>query len=171
MEFDDGVKLYSAETGALPDGTKLNCGYWPVTEDGNEEIPEDDLNDEPEDLLGKDIYFRVDINGAEGLPGELCKDTFVTYQFKHEPDKKFSTEIVKGKNPNPTWDYKVQHCFDKVDDYMLDYIKHGEIIVKTWGTPDFGEVPRDISNPMKRGKTIVAKEQFEKEEKRDSQER
>jgi len=35
--------------------------------------------DEPKELVGKEIYFRVEIDSASNLPVELCKNVFVTY--------------------------------------------------------------------------------------------
>ena len=42
----------------------LDATYTPVTYDGDEDIPEEYEVNEPEELLGKEIFFRVDVNGA-----------------------------------------------------------------------------------------------------------
>lgn len=53
--------------------------YWPSGPDGKGEPAEDLLVDEPEELEGKAIWFRVEIEYAKQLPKDLCKNTFVTY--------------------------------------------------------------------------------------------
>ena len=84
---NDGGPINMLSTTAGKDGIsgKLLCSYWPVNYDGSEDLPDEMLVDEPEELLGKDIYFRVDIEGASDLPNDTCKDVYVEYIFKHEP--------------------------------------------------------------------------------------
>jgi len=79
----------------------MMVSYWPVGENGGE--PSDDVlvEEDPKELLGKSIWFRVEIDGAKGLPKDLCKNTFVTYQMKHEAGVVFSTEERKGQDMNP----------------------------------------------------------------------
>ena len=40
---------------------------------------------EPNELIGKkDMYFKINIIKAEGLPINFCKNAFVTYQLKFD---------------------------------------------------------------------------------------
>jgi hypothetical protein len=77
----------------------------PVDQEGNEDIPEDDLPDQPEDLLDRRIDFVVNITHAKDLPSNFSKDVFVEYQFYLE-DKKYHTCVVEGKNRNPEFNYR-----------------------------------------------------------------
>ena len=45
--------------------------------EGNDEIAEEDLPDQPEDLLDRRIDFIVSIMRAKDLPSNFCKDVFV----------------------------------------------------------------------------------------------
>ena len=108
----------------------LDATYTPVTYDGDEDIPEEYEVNEPEELLGKEIFFRVDVNGAQNLPADTSKDTYCTYIFKHEPDVVYSTEQFKGKNCNPAWKYSKQHRIEMLTDYHLDYFKTGSVSKK-----------------------------------------
>jgi hypothetical protein len=93
-------KILSSE-GAEGSRGQMMVSYWPVGENGGE--PSDDVlvEEDPKELLGKSIWFRVEIDGAKGLPKDLCKNTFVTYQMKHETGVVFSTEERKGQDMNP----------------------------------------------------------------------
>jgi len=61
------------------------------------------------------------------LPKDLCKNTFVTYQMKHESGVVFSTEESKGKDANPVFNYKHTHHVEMVTDYILDYFDQGNV--------------------------------------------
>lgn len=126
---NDGNSINMLSTTAGKDGIsgKLMCGYWPVNYDGSEDLPDELLVDEPDELLGKEIFFRVDIDSAAGLPNDTCKDCYVEYIFKHEPEMKYQTPQCSGKNANPKFDYKKQHRIDALSEYHLDYFKDGNV--------------------------------------------
>ena len=49
------------------------------------------------ELIGlKDLYFKVYIREASGLPKHLNCNPFVTYQFKFESNEVYSTPEVQG---------------------------------------------------------------------------
>jgi len=47
-------------------------------------------------MMGKEIFFRVEIDSAKDLPLDLSMNVFVTYQFKHEPNQIYSTNEHDG---------------------------------------------------------------------------
>lgn len=53
----------------------------PCDEDGNEELDEDLLPDEPEELLENEIYFKVKIDHLSDLPDDFCSNVYCEYQF------------------------------------------------------------------------------------------
>ena len=130
LESEGKINIFSTSGGTDGKNGELDCAYWPVTIDGSEDLPDELLVDEPQELLGKEIHFRVQVNGAKNIPMDLCKDSFVTYAFKHEPDQLYRTDEVTGKNPDPVWNYKRQHTVDCVSDYILDYFKDGHVSLK-----------------------------------------
>lgn len=84
LNNDLEAKILSSE-GVQGTRGNLKLEYWPTAPDGVGEPDDDMLCDEPSELVGKEIFFRVEIQSASGLPADLCKNVFVTYQFKHEP--------------------------------------------------------------------------------------
>jgi len=74
----------------------LDIKYWPCAADGVSEPADDVLCDEPHELVGKEVNFRVEIKGATGLPADLFKNVFVRYSFKHEPGVVYQTDEVVG---------------------------------------------------------------------------
>ena len=105
----------------------LNLAYWPCAPNGVDEIDDDMIVDDPSELLGRDVHFRVEINHATDMPSDLCKNVFVTYAFKHEPQTVYSTGECVGQMQNPVFNYKKVHCFDSVSSYMIDYIESGDV--------------------------------------------
>lgn len=90
LQNDLDAKILSSE-GAQGTRGSLMIKYWPCAADGVGEAADDVMCDEPHELIGKEINFRVEIDHAKGLPEDLCKNVFVTYQFKHEPGVVYST--------------------------------------------------------------------------------
>jgi len=78
LNNDLDAKILSSE-GQQGVRGNLNIKYWPCASDGVGEAEDDVMVDEPKELVGKEIYFRVEIDSASNLPVELCKNVFVTY--------------------------------------------------------------------------------------------
>lgn len=126
LNNDLDAKILSSE-GAQGVRGNLLVKYWPCAEDGIGEAEDDVMCDEPSELVGKEIWFRVEIDQASNLPAELCKNVFVTYQFKHEPGIIYSTGEFEGQTPDPVFNYKKTHHIDLVTDYIIDYIDSGNV--------------------------------------------
>jgi hypothetical protein len=134
------LKIFTTNT-SIPNGEcgNLSVGYTPTDATGNGDPPEDLLDVEDiKQMLGREIYFNVNIDKAINLPMELCTNVYVEYIFKHEPEAVYRTPVFDGKNPNPVWNYKNLHSVDCLNDYILDYFNSGNIVFKTYGNPAFG---------------------------------
>ena len=116
---------------------KLAIKYYPCDASGEGEPDDELLVEEPNELLGKEIHFRVEIDRAIDLPKDLCKNVFVTYQFKHEPGVIYSTEEHAGQDRNPAFNYKKVHNIDLITDYILEYFDSGNIPFKAYAYPEF----------------------------------
>jgi len=125
----------------IPGGVagQLTCSYWPCDIGGDGEPDDELLVEEPQELLGKEIFFRVQIEKAANLPNDLCKDVFVTYIMKHEPDVIHRVPAFEGKTQNPVFNFKKVHRIDEVNDYLLEYFDSGNVVFKTYGNPSFGQ--------------------------------
>ena len=126
LENELEAKILSSE-GAEGARGQLKIAYWPCDKEGDGEPDDDLLVEEPKELLGKDICFRVEVASASGLPKELCKNVFVTYQFKNEPGVIYSTENCEGQTMQPEWNHKQVHNIDCVSEYVLEYFDSGNV--------------------------------------------
>lgn len=91
------AKIFSSEGAQGTRGT-IDVSYRPCAEDGVGEVEDDVMCDEPEELVGKQLDFVVMIDKCNGLPSELCKNVFVEYRLKHEPEIVYRTETCAGMN-------------------------------------------------------------------------
>lgn len=119
---------------------KLDVNIVPVDENGNEEIPDEDVPDQPEDLLNRRIDYLVQISQAKDLPSNFCKDVFVEYQIYLE-EEKYRTEVVPGKNRDPEFKYQKHHTQSVVTENFLKYIKDECLTFKVFGFPDVKKQP------------------------------
>jgi hypothetical protein len=51
----------------------------PCKEDGNEDLDEDSMPDDPNDLLNTSISFKVKISHISNLPQDFCRNIFCEY--------------------------------------------------------------------------------------------
>jgi kinesin family member 1 len=116
----------------------LQVEYKPCDKNGNcdeDAIPEELIVENSEELVGaKDIYFKVFVKGATGLPKNLNCNPFVTYQFRYE-NSLFTTEEIPGVNSNPRWNYEQVHKIDYVDERMVEELKTGSISFMVYAYP------------------------------------
>lgn len=91
--------------------------------------------------MDKEIFFKVKVDSASNLPSSLCKDVFVNYIFKHEPEITHRVPMVEGRTQNPVFNYEKVHRIDAVNNYILDYFKSGSIVLKVYGNPEIGAMP------------------------------
>lgn len=64
-----------------------------------DEVGEDDFADveDKNDLIGKDLSFKMDITALSNLPEDLSTSPFITYSLKYEPNTVNSTDESKGQ--------------------------------------------------------------------------
>lgn len=134
VENKMNCKILSSE-GAKGIRGSVNLGYWPCAENGVDEPEDDVFCDEPHELVGKKVNFKVEINDAEDLPADLCKNSYVTYSLKYEPDTVYQTEKCDGLNQKPSFNYGKVHSVDCVSDYIIEYFQSSSIGFQVWAEP------------------------------------
>ena len=124
---------------------RLDVNVIPVDEDGESELPEEKVPEEPTDLIGQRIDFIVKINKAIELPDNFCKDVFCEYTF-FLSEEKFSTTQIIGKDTNPQFDYRQHHTVEYCSENFVEYLKNDsvsflvylifQLCIKIYGYPD-----------------------------------
>ena len=60
---------------------QLTINVGPCEEDGNESMDEDNISDNPEDMIGQSIDFKVNIDNITNLPEDFCRNIFCEYEY------------------------------------------------------------------------------------------
>ncbi|KAI0212276.1 Kinesin-like protein KIF28P [Lamellibrachia satsuma] len=104
----------------------------PCKKDGTELT--DDYVDDPEELVGKDLHFKVKILNAQGLPGKFVS-TCCKYKM-YLDGQPTTTKEVAGMNPE--YGYEKQYVFHPVTNQFVDYLQNDALIIEVWGRQKAG---------------------------------
>lgn len=113
------------------------------------DLGDDDFVDNPQELVGKSLSFKILIPHARGLNSKYDK-TFASYRFYLDEDPT-KTEMVAGSNPE--YKHEKMFHFKVVTESMVEYIEQGQLIIEVWGSQK--EVPR--STPAAKGAKATGK--------------
>jgi hypothetical protein len=118
---------------------KLDINVVPVDMDGESDLPDDMIPEDPNDLIGNRIDFVVQIAKATELPEDFCRDVYCEYTF-YLGEEKFTSEAITGKNRNPEFNFRYHHTIDPCTDYFLKYLQKDSLCIKIFGFPDFKQI-------------------------------
>ncbi len=118
---------------------KLDINVVPVDMDGESDLPDDMIPEDPNDLIGHRIDFVVQIAKATELPEDFCRDVYCEYTF-YLGEEKFTSEAITGKNGNPEFNFRYHHTIDPCTDYFLKYLQKDSLCIKIFGFPDFKQI-------------------------------
>lgn len=91
-------------------------------------------------LLGqKDLYFKIYVKNASGLPVENNRNVYITYQFDFGDEHEYKTEIFEGCSSKPNFDYEFLHRIKKIDEEVVDELVDGSISFSVYGYPPLEE--------------------------------
>jgi hypothetical protein len=114
---------------------QLDINVVPCNENGDEELNEDLLTDDPMDLLNQALDFKVKISQISNLPEDFCREIYCEYEF-YMDKAKYSTSPSPGKNTSPTINYERQHHVDCVTKFLIDYMLEDKLTIKIYGTQE-----------------------------------
>lgn len=142
--IDNPSEIVLIGTNFLNHGS-LRVNVVPTDENGNYDEDDEDLFvEEPEELLQRHrLDFAIEIERAENLPINFCKDVFVEYQLFLD-DTKYKTSVQEGKNRNPEINYRRQHTQEPVTQNFLNYLLNENIVFKLFGFPDVNKKPEGL---------------------------
>ena len=140
---------------------KLEVNIMPVDEDGESEVSEDIIPEEPEDLIGKRIDFIVEIKQATKLPKNFCRDVYCEYKF-FLSDEIYQSAKILGKDENPQFDFRHHHTIEYCTPGLIEHLKKDsvsisdllfipylQLCIKLFGFPDLD--PKDVKTESRGG--------------------
>jgi hypothetical protein len=144
MDNPRNVPIVSMLTNEIVGEVHINA--VPCDENGNEEFEEEDLTDDPMDMLNKELHFKIKIDKITNLPEDFCRDIFCEYKFFLD-ETKYTTSVCKGSNQNPVLNYEHIHHVDCVTKFLIDYLNDTKLAVKIYGNKEMKmKKPQGIDN-------------------------
>jgi len=128
-----------------PNGNKiasLEIDIIPTDEEGK--ILDKDPPDDPMELIGNPLNYKVFIKDAKDLFENFCKDVFVEYTSFYDSGI-YRTKVVNGKNKNP--------IFNEYFENRIDYLTKDEIELLMKGKMEFRVF--SYEEVVKKGKTLL----------------
>ena len=120
---------------------KLQVSLIPCTDDGEDLdidcMSDDEIPEDPRDLVDKPLYFAIAIDGAE-LPITCCNDVFARYNLLQSDGTtcEYNTKKIGGKNQNPSFKYRKLHNFNPVTESTLSYLLNYNLAIEVYGCYD-----------------------------------
>eukprot|EP00668_Euglena_longa_P014107 GGOE01018079.1.p1 GENE.GGOE01018079.1~~GGOE01018079.1.p1 ORF type:complete len:918 (-),score=221.74 GGOE01018079.1:271-2829(-) len=141
MEFDSDAPVISviSKTEGRINVSLLPCDRNGGTGPWEDDDPLDPFVEEPEELLGTTIRFRLQITDVifNMEKGSACQfsNTWCRYKWNVADFEESWTEtpVCKESTFNPKFGFQKEHKL-KVDQEALERLKAGRIIIQVWGT-------------------------------------
>ncbi|XP_022096862.1 kinesin-like protein KIF28P [Acanthaster planci] len=136
----------------------LKVEIYPCNADGSN-LAEDDFVDEPEELLGRQVAFKIVLTHARGLPSRFQKSR-CKYRFYLDKNPAQTSEIAGTCNPD--YNYNKIVSVNAVTKQLLEYFNEGMLTVEVWGrqsdTSKKGRVARGRPKTASTNGTVEAEE-------------
>ncbi|RXG71196.1 Kinesin-like protein KIF28P [Armadillidium vulgare] len=103
----------------------------PCNKSGKEYSEKDDVFvDNPDDLIGRDLYFKIKIMGARGLPNRYS-EVYCTYKFYLDEEEHKTKPVTDTTNPN--FKYEKKFTYKPVTKQFIDYLMKESLVIKVKG--------------------------------------
>mmetsp|Transcript_54861 Transcript_54861/g.158708 ORF Transcript_54861/g.158708 Transcript_54861/m.158708 type:complete len:993 (+) Transcript_54861:204-3182(+) len=109
----------------------LRVEISPMGRDGTVGVPDDEVVDDPEELLGTRLAVQVHVVKASQLPEALANDVRIEFNYFID-DRPHQVPMVAGHNENPVFDYTKVFVQDPVTSRFLEYLQQ-KLVFRVYG--------------------------------------
>lgn len=109
----------------------LRVEVSPLAQDGTPGVPDNEVVDDPEELLGTRMAVLVHVVRASDLPEALASDVRVEFNYFID-EKAHKVPMVLGHNRNPVFDFKKTFVQDPVTSRFLEYLQ-SKLVFSVYG--------------------------------------
>lgn len=110
----------------------LRVELWPVAKDGSLGIPDEEVVEDPEDLLGNKMTILLKVAHASDLPEALANDVRVEYDYFIDA-MPYQVPRVDGVDCNPKFNYDHTFVQDPVTSRFLEYLRTKTLVFRVFG--------------------------------------
>jgi len=148
LQVDNHVDARILSTEGHQAGT-LRVEVVPLARDGSEGVPDEEIVDEPEELLGTRMTILVHVVSASDLPEALANDVRVEYNYFID-EKPRHIPAVQGHSCNPVFSHKQVFVQDPVTSRFLEYLQT-RLMFRVYGRDSAAqEIARTQGSPSAR---------------------
>lgn len=101
----------------------LECDIIPHDDEG---IEFDEVPEQPSELIGQPLNFKVYIKEAHDLPENFCRNTQVEYTSFHD-NMPYKTKVVEGKTRNPIFEEYMEHHIEYLTKEDVEYLEKDKV--------------------------------------------
>jgi hypothetical protein len=131
MQLETEVDSKILSTEGRPVGS-LHCEIWPLSKAGATIIPDEEIVDDPQSLLGQSLAFKLVITRAVGLPEALNHNLRLEYQF-YLDEELYRVTAVQSVASDAVFKYERVFKIDVVTQRLIDYFKDEAITFNIFG--------------------------------------
>jgi hypothetical protein len=127
------AKVLSAQGQHVGD---LCVEVWPLAKDGSEDIPDDEIADDPQELVGQPFTARMKIKGIEGLATSKFEQARVTYCFAPGHDGLDGTVEVGPISLSAgcgNFEFSKDHEIASMTSGLLAHFEKNEVLLAVYG--------------------------------------
>jgi len=126
----------------------LRVEVIPLGSDGTPGVPDAEVVDDPQDLLGSKLACLLKVVKAADIPEALANDVRVEYNYFVD-EKPHRVPAALGHNRNPVFNYTKTFVQDPVTSRFLDYLQSSKLVFRVYGRDTAAESVRDASEAAK----------------------
>ena len=102
----------------------LTCDVIPHDDDGNEF---DEIPDDPNELIGQPLSFKVYIKDCKDLPENFCKNVQIEYT-NFVDNMIYKTKVIEDRNRNPEFEEYFEHHIEYLTKDDIDYLVKEKVL-------------------------------------------
>eukprot|EP00928_Gymnodinium_smaydae_P003074 TRINITY_DN11101_c0_g1_i1.p1 TRINITY_DN11101_c0_g1~~TRINITY_DN11101_c0_g1_i1.p1 ORF type:complete len:517 (-),score=168.53 TRINITY_DN11101_c0_g1_i1:137-1687(-) len=112
---------------------RLRVELWPCARDGSPGVPDEEVVDDPSELLGSTMTILVHVVGAKGLSPVLANDVRVEFDFFMN-EKSVTVPTLHGACTDPEIHFKHVIVQDPVTSRFLEYCERKTMVFRVYGS-------------------------------------
>jgi hypothetical protein len=116
----------------------LRVELWPVAKDGSPGIPDEEVVDDAEELLGTEMKILLKVPHASDLPESLANDVRVEFDYFID-ERPYQIPKVEGFCCNPKFGYEHRFVQDPVTSRFLEYLRSKTLVFRVYGRDSAAE--------------------------------
>jgi hypothetical protein len=146
LQVDNQLDARILSTDGHQSGT-LRVELLPLAQDGSVGVPDEEVVEDPEELLGTKMALLLKVPYASQIPEALANEVRVEYDYFID-DKPHRIPCIPGHNRNPKFEYEKTFVQDPVTSRFLEYLKTKTLVFRVYGRDEKARRVSTLFRPL-----------------------